>query len=349
MRALAIILMVYGHYGSLPVTEVLEFYFPLYSFHMPLFLFVSGYLFRDIEGRDYGRFVWKKTLHIALPLIGWNIIYAGIVTLLDWRNVTDFLPPIEQVWTFHNLFVEPFICGHQYLLNLATWFAGMLYVALLVYGLLHVALKRLPDWAMLLVYLVIGVLGLWGARLPHAYWVMVPLHVSQALFYIHFGRCFRRYAEPLLARFDQRMVLFALLALWFAVLRLGHVPYMLVFMNYGGQVFIPLLAAAVGCMFWKTLSDRIAWYVRPNRLEEIISASTWQIMTHHLFVRFLLNWVFVYVLNSDPVQQTLFRSEMYYHVPYGYFPLDMCLTVGLPVLWYLLWTRTKQKMLPRTR
>lgn len=344
LRTMAIILMVYGHYGALPVTTLLEFYFPLYSFHMPLFLFISGYLFHEFSAKEYGSFVWKKTLHIALPLIGCNILYAGILTLINIREVTNYFPSIEKIWTFHNLCVEPFICGHQYSLNLGTWFAGMLYVALLVYGLVFIATKRLPEWVMLIIYFCVAVLGLYYAQSPHPHWVMLPLHVSQALFYIHFGRCFKAYIEPFISRFNDQAVLLLLLLLWFVVLRFGHVPYVMVWMNYGGQILVPLLAAAAGCMFWKKLSDRIAYYVRPNRLEQIISGATWQIMTHHLFVRFLLNWTFVYILNNDSVQQEMFRNDFWYKVPACYFPLDICLTVGLPVLLYMFKEWTKKNL-----
>ena len=327
--------MVYGHYGCLPITSVLEYWFPTCSFHMPMFLFISGYLFHDLSAKDYGRFVWRKTRHIALPLIGCNILFAGIVTLLDIWEVTTYLPSIQNVWTFHNLFVEPFIGGHQYLLNLATWFAGMLYVALLVYGLIHITTKRLPEWGLLIVYFGVAVLGLYGARFPYPHWVLLPLHVSQALFYIHFGRCFRKYIDPFLARFNDRMVLGVLLALWFVTLRLGHIPYTIVWMNYDGQILMPILVAAAGCMFWKKLSDRIAYYVRPNNFERIVGQATWQIMTYHLLVRFLFNWVFVYIMTDDPVLQEQFRNLFWFRVPPGYFPLDLCLTVGLPVLLYL--------------
>ncbi len=341
MRSMAIILVVYGHYGALPVTGLLESYLPLYSFHMPLFLFISGYLFHDFAARDYGRFAWRKTKHLALPLLGWNIVYAGIVTILNWREVTNFLPPTQEVWTFHNLFIEPFLCGHQYQLNASTWFVGMLYVSLLVYGLFHLAFKRLPEWASLIVYGGIAVAGLYGATLSHPYWVILPLHVSLALFFIHFGRCYALYIEPFLARWNGWWALIACLVLWFVVLRFGGTHYMMVWMNYDGCLITPLLAGAAGCMFWKKMSDGIARYVLPNKLERWISQGTWSVMTHHMFVRFLFNWVFVYLLNHDLAQQEWFRSTLWFQTPYGYFPIDMLFTVGLPVLWQCAFDKSK--------
>ena len=137
LKIIAIILVVMGHMGFIPrLGGAFEPYFPIYSYHILLFLFCSGYLFRDFDWRDLGRFVWRKTRSLALPLIGWNIVYAGIVSLINLRHPVTYFPAIEQIWTLQNLFVEPFVSGHQYLLNLATWFVGMLYLTFLVYGLL---------------------------------------------------------------------------------------------------------------------------------------------------------------------------------------------------------------------
>ena len=108
-RAVAIILVVLGHTGAIPDCAWLEMHFPIYSYHMALFLFISGYLFRDMEWSSFPAFLKKKSLYLLLPLIGWNIVYAVIVTLCNRFQLTYFLPPTEQVWTFHNLFIEPFI------------------------------------------------------------------------------------------------------------------------------------------------------------------------------------------------------------------------------------------------
>lgn len=62
LKAVAIILVVMGHMGFVPrLGAAFEYYFPIYSYHMPLFLFCSGYLFRDMDWSDFGWFVWRKT------------------------------------------------------------------------------------------------------------------------------------------------------------------------------------------------------------------------------------------------------------------------------------------------
>lgn len=347
LRALAIILMVYGHLGGLPLGWPFNC-FPLYSYHMPLFLFVSGYLFHDILFRDYGRFLKKKTLTLALPLIGWNIVYAVILSLLNARGQFSCLPPVEQVWTVHNLFIEPFIGGHQYMLNLATWFVGMLYVSLVIYGLLHVALKRIPDWGMLLFYFGIGVLGLWGSA-KHLQdqnrWLLLVFHVSQGMFYIHLGRCFRRYIEPFFSRFNKWLVASVLLVVWYFSLRyFNAVPYIMVWMSYNNRIMQPLIAGAMGCMFWKTLADIIVDYVRPNRLETLISQSSWQIMTHHLLVRFAWDWVFICYILKDVGQLEVLHNTFWYMLPIDWFNLSIFLCIGVPMLWYVVWTWLKSRL-----
>ena len=93
--------------------------FPYYSFHVPLFLFISGYFYRP-----------------------------------------DF--PSEGDLSLHNLFIEPFITGHQFVYNLAAWFVPALFLVEVV----NLFLRRLmggiikKEWFRTLLYLVIGISGI---------------------------------------------------------------------------------------------------------------------------------------------------------------------------------------------
>ena len=115
LRAIAIVLVVLGHSFPIPGCEWWQSHFSAGSYRMALFLFISGYLFRDIEWSDLPSFVWRKTKNLVFPLIGWNIVYAGIVSIINFRHPVNYLPSTEQVWNMHDLFIEPFITGHQYL------------------------------------------------------------------------------------------------------------------------------------------------------------------------------------------------------------------------------------------
>ena len=334
-RAIAIILVVLGHTGVAPGCTWLELHFPTYSYHLALFLFISGYLFRDMSWKNFPAFLWKKSLRLLFPLIGWNIVYAAIVSLFNQFNLVCYLPPTAQVWTFHSLFIEPFLGGHQNILNLATWFVGMLYVALFVYAIVYLLFRRLPEWCILILYACIALAGLSVARFcnfPH--WALLPLHLSYALFFLQVGRCWRIYIEPQLHRINTWLFILIVLAIWYVIQLFGGHLYVLVWMNFEGLILIPLLTGIVGSVFWILISTIIAQYTRTNRLEQIIGTNTWTIMTHHLLVRFIVCYLFVR-WSHDAAYMEAFRNDFWFRPANLNYWLLVCLEIALPLLWQL--------------
>lgn len=339
LKIIAIILVVMGHMGFIPrLGGAFEPYFPIYSYHILLFLFCSGYLFRDFDWRDLGRFVWRKTRSLALPLIGWNIVYAGIVSLINLRHPVTYFPATEQIWTLQNLFVEPFVSGHQYLLNLATWFVGMLYLTLLVYGLLHLITKRIPDWVMLIVFLALAALGLYSTSLPlPGRWWLVAQRIALALFFVHFGRCFRKYIEPRL-RYQHLWWMLIVIAgvTYFAHCMNGNHRYIMAWMNYDHCIVMPIVAGILGCLFWMLMSMQITHLVPANRVETLLAKSTWSIMTNHLLVRFMFCWTVVH-FSQNMVAREMFTTNFWYFPQdcIWFYHLGLFLEIALPCLWQL--------------
>lgn len=339
LKAVAIILVVMGHMGFVPrLGAAFEYYFPIYSYHMPLFLFCSGYLFRDMDWSDFGWFVWRKTRSLAFPLIGWNIVYAGIISIINLRHPVNYLLPTELIWTFHNLFVEPFVSGHQYGLNLATWFVGMLYLALLVYGLLHLITKRIPEWMMLVVYLVLAVLALYSTSIPFQsrMWLVVQ-RIFFALFFVHFGRCFRIYIESVLPykHLWWMLVVIAVAAYCTRIINGEHL-FVLVWMNYDNCIIMPIVAGVLGCLFWMIASMLITHLVPPNKVETLLAKSTWSIMTHHLLVRFIFCWAFVH-FTQNLVEREMFVTDFWYF-PRNFtwlYHAALFLEIAIPCMWQM--------------
>lgn len=345
LRCIAIVLVVLGHMYPIPGGAWFEYHFPIYSYHMALFLFISGYLFRDIEWQDYGHYIWSKTISLAIPLLAWNIVYAGIVSLINLRHPTNFLPATTSIWNLHNLIVEPFFSGHQYLLNLATWFVGMLYLTLIVFGLIHLLGKYMPEWALLVFYLGCAILGLYSAtlQLPARYWLVLQ-RIAYALFFVQFGRFFRIYIQPHLDTRYLWALIGGIVVVWYCAMLGGGKWYVLVFMNFDGAIIRPIVSGVLGCLFWMLVAIQLANIIPSNKLEMMLSSSTWSIMTNHLLVRFLICWVFVHFI-QDQAQRNAFASDFWF------FPrsADLCswytclyavsvlLCITLPMMWQVFW------------
>lgn len=74
------ILVILGHMtNGMPENAVLHSIKNfIYVFHMPLFFFISGYLFaykKGLKGKQYGNFIKKKAWRLLLPYFVFNIIF----------------------------------------------------------------------------------------------------------------------------------------------------------------------------------------------------------------------------------------------------------------------------------
>lgn len=106
-RAFAILLVVIGHWQLAPMPAywryVVDF---IYTFHMPLFLALSGYLFMytAVPGRSYLQFLGRKVQRLIVPYLTVSVI----VTLLKLAEQND-MHVVRHVTlkTFVEIFYSP--------------------------------------------------------------------------------------------------------------------------------------------------------------------------------------------------------------------------------------------------
>ena len=80
LSAIGIILVAAGHLGYNLFD--LGGLFPYYSFHVFLFLFVSGYFYRPEAEKEIGRYLARKFLVLMGPYFLWNLAYGILAALL---------------------------------------------------------------------------------------------------------------------------------------------------------------------------------------------------------------------------------------------------------------------------
>ncbi len=131
-KAIGIILVVYGHVArgvfnaGLPMDES-EFVLVdsiIYSFHMPLFFFLSGLFFFDsLQKRGRGGLIINKIDTIAYPFIVWSLLQGlfevalsnytnGQVTLVEVFSLLWM--PRAQFWFLYALFLVFVVCTFLY-------------------------------------------------------------------------------------------------------------------------------------------------------------------------------------------------------------------------------------------
>ena len=161
-KGLGIVLVVVGHVlrgltaahliNGTPVVTFVDAW--IYSFHMPLFFFLSGlFLPRSATNSSLREFTSSKVRTIAYPYVVWSTITVLLKAALGPipntpRGLSDLLlipySPIEQFWFLYVLFVLALLFGVMFAFGLEPWIAIAL--ALIIYPDV-VALSL--DWSVL--------------------------------------------------------------------------------------------------------------------------------------------------------------------------------------------------------
>ena len=126
-KGIAIVLVVYGHcLRGLTVAGLIDDRswlqvtdYVIYSFHMPLFFFVSGLFVRASMARGAMHFWRGKVLTILYPYVLWSLLQGSVQIALAGSGVTNRTLPLSALFEIFWAPISPF------------WFLYALFFALL--------------------------------------------------------------------------------------------------------------------------------------------------------------------------------------------------------------------------
>ena len=139
LKSLGILVVVSCHLGvnlfnfiGMPLTFKREL-FPEYSYHMPLFIFASGYFYKRIYEKDILNLV-KRRLSSIKKYISCNIFYFVLTLILASLGLLS----MKLQLNLKGLLIEPFLGGFQFYFNGPGWFVPFLFLLQITY----VALRK---------------------------------------------------------------------------------------------------------------------------------------------------------------------------------------------------------------
>lgn len=121
LRGFGIFCITLGHANPL-----MSFKKYLYSFHVPLFFFISGYLYNN-KKQSLASYIKKKTMALLVPFIAWDVLSS----VIDLLTKADFKDTMLSMLTI----------GGRMCWNSPIWFLLVLYVTDMLYALI----MRLSD------------------------------------------------------------------------------------------------------------------------------------------------------------------------------------------------------------
>lgn len=132
LKGFGIFLVVFGHVIQYNMTNFTEnsVFEAIYSFHMPFFFFLSGYIADKttiIDSiQDFFPFLKKKAISLLIPFFSWALVFKYFFTSDLDLTIQSFIGILS------NQIVNP-----------GLWFLLMLFEIMLVYSLFYVVSKKI--------------------------------------------------------------------------------------------------------------------------------------------------------------------------------------------------------------
>jgi acyltransferase len=186
LKGLGIIIIVFGHSCYSSDSMVIKY---IYTFHVPLFFFISGYLFKQKREMSTWEYIRSRFKRLIIPYVCFNIIAYltyGIVSKKMHFNLTGI-----EIFA-KNLVIGNYVgSGKQEsnLINISTWFLPCLFFTGFYYYLIDKYIKR--GNVKLLMICVISALIFLESKFFH---IRLPLGMDIAfmgLFFYGLGNIFK--------------------------------------------------------------------------------------------------------------------------------------------------------------
>lgn len=320
LSGIAIIMIVAGHvgYNILTIGDL----FPYYSFHVPLFLFISGYFYREEEEEHPLAYCKKKVKRLLVPYFIWNLIYGIVAWLLRFAGFG--LGGKVSLW---NLFVEPFLSGYQFLYNYVAWFVPVLFIIEMMNLLMRLLLKKLRlchEWLILAGSLLVGMVVVWLAIGGHVWgYYKMPGKILFLYPCFQMGQFYKKKLE--------------------AKDRLGNLPYfaivtgvqLILTLTCNGLAFssvwctgfangpvILYVTVVSGIALWLRVAKILTPLLQENKYVVYLGKNTYAVMMHHVMAFMLVKMVLAGVVActgwcTDFDWQQFYNNIDYYYLAGG--------------------------------
>lgn len=301
LGALGIIFVVAGHL-DLQIFNVFGL-FPYYSFHVYIFLFISGYFLKEKDENDITGYVKRKIKNLLVPYFVWNLFYGIISTALNSQGIT-----VGQNISLYNLFIAPFLGGHQFMFNFPAWFIPALFLTEIInifvrkiaFVVLNRVKKEYVELLLFIGYTILGILTVWLAIGGHVWGHYKDIGRIFIMFFgIQFGRIYKLFVEGRLKDTALLDVIYIaiLLVIQFLITHFcGGLAFSTVWVTgFANGPVIPFITVMTGILFWLRISHLLSLLGEAfsvNRMLIYIGRNTFKVMMHHIFVLFIINSIY---------------------------------------------------------
>ena len=322
----AIVMVVAGHLGYGVLTE--GDLFPYYSFHVPLFMFISGYFYKEVgKGQTFG-YVKKKVCRLLVPYLLWNLVYGLLAWLLRGYGFS-----MGEEISVRTLFLAPFMHGYQFIYNYAAWFVPVLLVIEMMNLLMRFIcgwsfekLSRRRDeggnleWFYLAGSLAIGMIVVCLAIGGH---VWGDYKAAGRILFLYPSYQMGQFYKKKLEKHDTmgNLVYFAIVMGVQTLLQIGcnGLAFSSVWCTgFANGPLVPYVTIVTGIAFWLRIAKVAAPVIGRSRVIRFLGQNTYTVMMHHVLVFMLIKMILAGVAAGTGLCGDFDFAQFYSNIDYIY-------------------------------
>ena len=312
LSAVGIVLVVAGHlgYNLFDIGEL----FPYYSFHVFIFLFVSGYFYKEESEDNIGKYLLRKCRTLLLPYFAWNLFYGILTDVLHGSGFS-----IGEPLSLKTLFLSPFLDGHQFLYNFPAWFVP----ALFMIEVLNVTARKLLfllrldyEWLIFAGCLIAGMATVYLAAGGHVWgWYKMPGRLLFMMPGFQLGRIYRVKLEEKDTLSDGPYFLIVMTVQILITILCAGLNFSAVWVSsFANGPVVPYLTMITGIAFWLRVSKILSKNMYLSGKLAYIGRNTYSIMMHHMACFMLVKGFFylcsLYTPLCGEFDSVMFFSEI---------------------------------------
>lgn len=353
LSGFAIIMVVAGHlgYGIMTLGDL----FPYYSFHVPLFLFISGYFYKKAEEEHPLAYVKKKVKRLLVPYFFWNLIYGAVAWLMRGQGFH-----MGEAVSLRTLFLDPFLHGYQFIYNYAAWFVPVLFIIEMMNLLMRLIMGRIfvsgmtwgtsrmaedsirkgmatedgpgemgeryekldgiSEWVFLLGSMAVGMTVIWLAIGGHV-WGSYKAAGRILLLY----PCFQmgQFYKKRMKEHDTlgNLPYFAIVLTVQVVLQVccNGLAFSSVWCTgFANGPVIPYVTIVSGIAFWLRIARILTPVAEKSKAVRWIGQNTYTVMMHHVMVFMLIKMIIAALALSSGICTDFDFDQFYHNIDYVY-------------------------------
>lgn len=290
LQCIGILAVVFGHadFGGTDIPNFLNVAFPYYSWHMPFFIFISGYFFnRQLPA---GKYIIKKLQSHLLPALLVNAACGVFSLCLKKFGLAQY----GQEITLKSLLITPFTTGYQFYINISLWFIFTLFVIEAIACLMDRLTRARGDFVYLGITLALSILcSCWafydyeGTR--DEYFNAI-LRLGFLMFFFWLGVCYRRYFEKFVRSVlnaKWSVLLFLLQAVVLGITGWG-ITYNtrdmdLRDISVPNGFWVAIIAPITAILFFLGIAYSLAPYLKKSKMLPEVGRNTKYVVYYHQF------------------------------------------------------------------